>query len=317
MKQVLTCMLRQIAPMFPFPWLQRWTNMPLLLPFYHVVSDELLPHIRHLYPVRTVRQFRDDLDFLLKYYQPVSLQEIGEISQTPGSAVPKFHLTFDDGLRECYDVVMPILLEKGVPTTFFLNSAFVDNRDLMFRYKASLLIESGKRTPADPLTVRYEDRHLLDQWATAAGVHYSEFLADQRPYLSSAQIVEMQSRGFNFGAHSIDHPMYHDLPLEEQLRQTLVSLHDLKTQFGLIDPAFAFPFTDHGVGLSFFEKIQQPFDVPLLTFGSAGVKYDEAPGHFQRFPMEKTTSSTHCMIAAELGSFLLKRMMGRQVVKRR
>lgn len=315
MKQVLTRVLHRIAPMFSIQWLQRQANMPLLLPFYHVVSDDTLPHIRHLYPVRTVRQFRDDLDFLLKYYRPITLREVVEAPASKSS--PSFHLTFDDGLRECYDMVMPILLEKGVPATFFLNSAFIDNCDLMFRYKASLLIESGKKTPADPLTVRYKDRHLLDQWATAAEFDYSDFLVRQRPYLSTAQIMEMKNQGFTFGAHSIDHPRYSDLPLEAQVQQTLLCFHDLESKLGPIDPAFAFPFTDDGVGMAFFNAIQQQFGLPLLTFGSAGVKRDEAPGHLQRFAMEKTTLPPQSMIAAELMSFLLKKMVGRHLVKRR
>ena len=38
------------------------------------------------------------------------------------------HLTFDDGFRELHDVVAPILLRKGIPATFFVNSAFIDNK---------------------------------------------------------------------------------------------------------------------------------------------------------------------------------------------
>jgi hypothetical protein len=55
---------------------------------------------------------------------------------------PLLHLSFDDGLSACYDTIAPILLRKGVPATFFLNPAFIDNKALMFRYKISLCLNA-------------------------------------------------------------------------------------------------------------------------------------------------------------------------------
>ena len=146
----------RVGAFVPFGRLQQWGRPPLFLPFYHLVSDENPSHVRYLYPVRTVRQFRDDLDFFLKNYQPVPLEALWPLAENPAqqpSGRPAMHLSFDDGLRECHDVVMPILLEKGVPATFFLNPDIVDNRDLMFRYKASLLHEAGACQPIRPLSV--------------------------------------------------------------------------------------------------------------------------------------------------------------------
>ncbi len=50
-------------------------NTPVFLPFYHTVSDENLPHILN-YPYRNVAQFEKELDFFLKYFKPVSLEEL-------------------------------------------------------------------------------------------------------------------------------------------------------------------------------------------------------------------------------------------------
>jgi hypothetical protein len=49
-------------------------------------------------------------------------------------------LTFDDGLVECHRFVAPLLKRKGIPAVFFLNNRFIDNLDLFYRYKVSLLI---------------------------------------------------------------------------------------------------------------------------------------------------------------------------------
>ena len=49
-------------------------------------------------------------------------------------------LTFDDGHLEMFEVVAPILSKRGISATFFLNTGFLDNKDMFFRHKASLLI---------------------------------------------------------------------------------------------------------------------------------------------------------------------------------
>ena len=320
MKQALVSLLHSTAPLVPFNRWQHWAKTPLFLPFYHLVSDENPAHVRHLYPVRTVQQFRDDLDFFLKYFRPVGLERVVEQCLPPkgSKTLPRseFHLSFDDGLRECYDVVMPILLEKGIPATFFLNSAFVDNRALMFRYKASLLQASEAALPSNPLRVRYADRHLLDEWAAAAGVDFQAFLEQKQPYLTAEQIQTMQNKGFTFGGHSTDHPLYSQLTLHQQLEQTLDCLRHLKERFHLKHTVFAFPFTDDGVGLAFFTAIHQQLGEPLLTFGGAGLKQDVAPGHLQRFPMERTTLPARRVVSAEYAAYLVKKALGKDTVRR-
>ena len=319
MPHLLHRFLCRAAPLIPLLQWQRWGSAPPFLPFYHLVSDENPRHIRHLYPVRTVRQFRDDLDFFLKNYQPVPLEAFWPQAENPArrsAGRPAMHLSFDDGLRECHDVVMPILLEKGVPATFFLNPDFVDNRDLMFRYKASLLCEAGVGQPIAPLSVPYAQRHLLDDMAAAAGLDFAAFLEKQRPYLSSEQIRTMQGRGFSFGAHSMSHPMYRDLPLREQLGQTLDSLRALRERFGAQSDVFAFPFTDDGVGAVFFQKMHDALGALLRSFGSAGLKFDTVPTHLQRVPMEKTNLPARSTVPAEYAAFWLKKMLGKHRVPR-
>ena len=71
----------------------------------------------------------------------------GETILPPNS----FLLTFDDGFREIYDIIAPILLDKGIPATFFISSGFLDNRELCYQHKASLLVEKVRNgiSPGD------------------------------------------------------------------------------------------------------------------------------------------------------------------------
>lgn len=326
-----------IASLIPFSGLLRASGQKLFLPFYHIVGDEDTPHIRHLYQQRSSKLFEADLNFLLKYFQPIDLPTLIGIAKgnLPLPAKPVMHLSFDDGLRECAEVVAPILLRKGIPATFFLNSAFLDNRALMFRYKASLCMEALSKMPeaAQKTAINkaktlfqkgaienatYSEESAIDAFAQEiASLDFETFLQTQKPYMTTAQVQGLLKTGFSIGSHSIDHPLYADIPLEEQIRQTIVAQDFLRTAFQLDYKVFAFPFSDNGVKRDFFEKIiaEENFD---LTFGGAGLKKDVIERNLQRFPMEtQGLPSAHRMIATEYLYYLLKLPFGKNLLQRK
>jgi peptidoglycan/xylan/chitin deacetylase (PgdA/CDA1 family) len=236
----------------------RHSDTNLIFPFYHTVSDEYLPHIHPLYRPKTVKAFCEDLDFLLKYFQPADMDAVYShcTGKTPVGR-PSFHLSFDDGLREVYDTVAPLLYGKGIPFTVFVNSDFTDNRKLFSRHREALEAQS-----IDP----------------------DAFLNEKRPYLSTAQLKEMQRKGVCIGAHSVDHPHYHALDEKQQVAQTLDSCLFVKQIFEQELSVFAFPFTDAGISGSFFETVFPAVD---LTFGASGIYFRHTGRHIGRIDMEK------------------------------
>jgi len=287
------------------------TNQRLIFPFYHAVSDVVPLHLKHLYLPRGVQQFKNDLEYLLKYYQPISLSELlkiksGEKELTKNS----FHLTFDDGLSEFYHVVAPILKEYGVPATVFLNTNFIDNKSLFYRFKASILYDQLKDSSI--LSISYNDRGKLYELAQQNGVDFDAYLKEQRPYLSSQQIKELIGQGFTFGAHSIDHPLFNQLSIEEQMHQTKESIKTVCHQFNIDYKVFSFPFTDDGVEASFFKTIKEEVDV---TFGCAGLKKQEFDFHHQRIPMEMKASAQQILKTAYV-YYWMKGLIGKNKIKR-
>lgn len=321
------------AGIIPTTLLQKVSGQQLILPFYHAISDEPMPHIRHLYPVKGVKAFIQDLDFLLKYYTPIDYDEFRALAKSGEQPKkPAFLLSFDDGLREFYDVIAPLLLEKGVPAICFLNSGFIDNKDLFYRYKASLLIGELVREPAlserikevfdgsktnaeHLLAMTYQNRELLDAVAGLIGYRFSDFLASRSPYLTSEQIRRLKEQGFHFGAHSIDHPQYQYIGLLEQLRQTEESINTICNIYSIDYKIFSFPFTDYKVSAEFFRRLQAE-DIADHTFGCAGLKKDTAPHHFQRIPFEMANLSGRQILNSELMYYLLKMPLGKNVIRR-
>jgi peptidoglycan/xylan/chitin deacetylase (PgdA/CDA1 family) len=283
----------------------------IILPFYHAVTDDCPIHIKNLYEPRSVESFKSDLDFLLEHFESISLKRLLEIKHN--EEIPDknyFHLTFDDGLSEFYHVVAPILKEKKIHATVFLNSDFIDNKKMFFRFKASILYEILKDESL--LQLSFQEELKLDILAEKNGLDFSNYLIENKPYLSIEQIKELIVDGFTFGAHSKDHPLYKELHIKEQINQTQLSVEEVCSRLDLDYKVFSFPFTDDGVSKSFFETINNQTD---LTFGCAGLKEDSAKNHLQRIPME-TSKSGKDIIKEEYSYYLMKAKVGKNKIVR-
>lgn len=322
-----------IAASLPTELLVTISGQKLIHPFYHAISNEKLAHIDHLYPVKGTKIFMDDLDFLLKHFQPIDYVQFKSV--VTGNLIlnkPSFLLSFDDGLREFYDVIAPILIEKGVPAMVFLNSDFIDNKALFFRYKASIIIDRMLRNAHDKLLVQsllqtdenpipkllkvtYSDKSVLDQIGHTIGLDFNAYLQQNKPYLSKDQIRSLVEKGFHFGAHSVDHPEFQYLDYDEQIRQTEESIFQIRSTFGLDYSIFSFPFTDYNVSQQFFIQLQQQ-NICDMTFGCSGLKTDSAPNHFQRIPLEMANLSAKQIVNAELLYFMAKWPFGRNKLVR-
>ena len=325
-------LIKHIAALLPGPiqtakHIKR-TGLDVIFPFYHAVSNQVLPHTKHLYSLRNTAQFEADLDYLLGHFEAVKMSEFlaGGIRRDPKK--PPMVLSFDDGLIQCYQEIMPILLKKGIPATFFLNNDFIDNKAMFFRFKVSLLLEllpeksevEKERAarilqcPVSELRKRlldlsYLERELIDRVAELWYYSFEAYLSGNPIYLNLHHIADMMKKGFEFGAHGLDHPLFSLLPAHEVLDHIRQSTEDLQTRFGLEYKYFSFPFTDYGVQ---DEIIEELFRRGIIDagFGAAGLKEDRWPGYKQRVPMELAGMGARKILRGELNRRRLRLMMG-------
>jgi hypothetical protein len=195
------------------------TGQRLILPFYHTVSNEPLPHLEYLYPVKTVKNFEKDIQFLLRNYKAISANDV---LSNDFHSIRSFHISFDDGFAECYHIIAPILIKYGVPATFFVSPAFIDNNNMMYRCKASYLLFCFNRNPLKEavlkeiakilgvqpttknlrkalLSLSFHESDKIDTIAQLAGISFTEYLQRQKPYLSTGQLIELSGQGFSIG----------------------------------------------------------------------------------------------------------------------
>ena len=267
--------LDRIVSVIPLPLLRAAAMGRLVTPFYHVVSAKPLAHIRHLYSYKSPAAFERDLIHFKQNFHPVSHEQIvehinGGPRLKPGSA----HITFDDGLTECFTIVRPLLLRHGIPCTFFVCKNFMDNRSLMHRNKVSLCVEqldvlsdqevgraakllSERNGPS--LTSRAQTRawvlgldsrclRQVDEACDALGIDINRFLQEKRPYMSSAEVKQLHDDGFTIGGHTCSHVELDKLSDWSQVTREIVESCEAVCELTHQDMVpFAIPF--NGVNL--------------------------------------------------------------------
>jgi peptidoglycan/xylan/chitin deacetylase (PgdA/CDA1 family) len=322
----------------PISVLETLTAANPVVAYYHIVSDKDVPHVKHLYRFRNVSQFERDLEAFLKVYEPIGLFHLLESVRT-GKALPRhaFLLTFDDGFRELIEVIAPLLTRKGIPATFFLATAFLDNKEMALHNQLSVLIDhieglpekrrtqinhqlskrqlSGESVSEKLLSITYQRKHLVPQIAKSAECDLAGYLRQARPYLSTAEVRNLIAQGFTIGAHSVDHPLYSALTLKEQLQQTCESVSFLANKFGLAYSTFSFPHGDSNVGAEFFKEIYAR-GILDISFGSAGMLKESCSRHFQRFSPENTSMPVGQVLRRHYARSLYKKVLRRQVINR-
>lgn len=305
----------------------RWTAQTEIFPFYHSVSPQSLPHISHLYRVLKPEEFERDLEDLLSVYQAISL---GEYLQQGGSHKGRrtMVLSFDDGLKGCYDYIAPLLRKKGVPAVFFLNNRFIDNRGLFYRYKVSLLIHQARmdcrvreklarflkisenQLESSLRMIGWNQRSLLDALATEAEMDYKSYLRAKPVYMSTEEIKDLLEQGFDVGAHSPEHMAFEEMNPEQMMEQVKSSVKDIKKRFDINSAYFSFPFTSDGVPRSVIEGLLDSGNASALL-GTAGLKQTGLGAYIQRIPMDKYMGGAMDTLKTEYFYYLLKMPLGR------
>lgn len=330
-----------LSSVLPTTQLLKAAGNPVLFPYHHLVSNQKALHIRQLYSYKNEQQFADDLDHMLRYLRPVSADALAAGVNTnqplPSNA---FLITFDDGLREVYDIIAPVLLKKGIPAVFFINPAFVDNKELFYRCKLSLILEalSNNNIKKELLEqcntllnlpalaslselkhavkqINNLNAHIADELGLLLEISFNDFLEQQQPFLTSEQLTELGNKGFTIGAHSWNHPYYHLLTDEEKLEQTISSMNYVITHFKPTVTTFSFPHFDNRLPQSFFDALKQRASIDLL-FGIQNQKYELQNKMLHRFNAERPELPFKKQLNGVLLFMILQRFIGSYMVKR-
>ncbi|HKK88680.1 MAG TPA: polysaccharide deacetylase family protein [Saprospiraceae bacterium] len=315
----------------------KWSGQNLVFPFYHGIYEKTPAFLEGLYAVMTPEQFENHLDALLRHYEPLSPEALvtylrnGKQRETTG-----FFLSFDDGLRSCYETIAPILLRKGIPAAFYVNTDFVDNKALFYRYKNVLLYHqwTSKKNKAlgskladilecpvkelkdRLLNLGFFEEEMRNAVAEALNISFEEFLHENKPYMNWAELKELEQKGFVIGSHGCHHQAYGEMTEQVRRLNTRKSFEILQSRLNLSYRSFSFPFTDDRVPYEFFNWLEREMKIDW-SFGTAGLKNDPVPKHLQRIPMEhKRFKTAQQILREEFSYFMVRGLLRKNTVRR-
>jgi len=117
-------------------------NKKNLIIVYHGIEPDDGPEFIYSKCVKS-SSFKKQIIQLSNHYKIISLEDyinmvIGKTHMKDNYCV----VTFDDGLRGCYDYALPILQELGAQSTFFICSEPLEEKNILTIYKINLLLKN-------------------------------------------------------------------------------------------------------------------------------------------------------------------------------
>lgn len=313
-----------ISDKIPLNGYKKITGQRRIFPFYHSVVEEIPIHLKHLNYNRKLADFEKDIYFFTRHYSSFSTEEINTKSEG-------FHLSFDDGLKEVYEKALPILNKKSIKTTIFVNSDFVDNRDMFYRYKMSLLVEEinnsekamdivcgflgVEKSAAVGELKKIHQAQEIEQMVNLVSLDIESYLHDVRPYLSTSQLIELEQKGHTIANHSAHHYPMNLLTFDLQKQEIIKTTRFLEQNFKSKMRLFSFPFGDTQIKNELFDWLYHQENY-FYSFGVSGMKKDDHQQHIHRISMEYDGFSAEQILKFEYFYFVLKSFLGKNRVKR-
>lgn len=267
----------------------KYRDSSLRIVYYHVISDD---NPEYYFPNKalSVRDFKEHIQFFKKKYDIISLEEALYLSSQNLSLKNKLVITFDDGFKENYSLIAPILNEVKVSATFFIISSCIDNADLMWRNKI-LLFEKYKKENIHKIVDDISDEFSLNKptskqnilqwsfqewpmkdkekivnrlWERVMPFQLKEYLEKVNPYCTAKEIKELSDAGFGIGSHSHTHPIFSRLNYEDFSTEILKCTSILTSITKKEISCFSYPFGDRSS--SDFERKFSRLDSKKWTF---------------------------------------------------
>ncbi|MBF0153479.1 MAG: polysaccharide deacetylase family protein [Magnetococcales bacterium] len=136
----------------------------LTIVMYHYVRDmpsTPWPAIKGL----LTSHFEGQLDYIRRHYSVCTLEQLLAATRDEGDPLPENAclLTFDDGLRDHYETVLPRLLDRKMTGCFFPIADPVENREVVIVHKVHHILAAG----VEMERLFHELLELIDAWREA------------------------------------------------------------------------------------------------------------------------------------------------------
>jgi len=200
------------------------------------------------------------LDYLRRHFSVVPLADI--IARLESGQRLESHaiaLTIDDGRRNCYDWMFPLLREFRMPATFFVVSSFIRRDDWIWTDKVLWLSEQPSR-PSDLAPAQLENffcrmnglrpevrTSVIETIASGMGVPIPREPPSKYAPCSWKELREMADSGLvEIGSHSVSHPILSSITDDESWRELTMSREQIEEGMGRPVRFFCYPNGQRG-----------------------------------------------------------------------
>lgn len=229
---------------------RRFTSPRAVILGYHSVQDrpELFASFLGSGLTHPTCIFQRQMELLARKYTPVNIEAITlflrEGARLPRNAVA---VTFDDGYRDNYEIVGPILQRLGIPATFYLTAGWIGTNEIPWFCRLRHAFGTTSRTEwndpmraqlwnlSDPenrkaaLSAAFDLAAAMDHDTCQAAVHAIEQqlavvpLAFDGPLMMTWENAkELYKAGHVIGSHTMSHPNVAHLRGEGAMRWELI-----------------------------------------------------------------------------------------------
>ena len=285
------------------------TKKSFRIVYSHMISDSI--HSYYSNSQVSEANFVRQIKWYKKHFKIISLEEALARAESKYSLDGYLSITIDDGFRECYDIIAPILLQEKTTATFFLITDCIDNKKLMWRNKLLYLINSvpgdiiikflsanptispSKNLLADSMKwgVNNNDKYSDFLWDNLVNISQDEWLDLNKPYMTTKQILELLDIGFSIGSHTKSHPICDNLDYKDFEEEVVDSVSFLEREFSTKILSFAYPFGSRAKK-EYETKLLNNTDLKMILGVRDSFGNKSNPSEWERIGMENKNAQS-------------------------
>jgi peptidoglycan/xylan/chitin deacetylase (PgdA/CDA1 family) len=212
--------------------------------------------------------FETQMKYLVQNYEILSLDKLVQITKS-GKLLPEkaVVVTLDDGYKDNYLYAYPVFRKYNIPATIFLTTGYIGGSELFWWDKVAYIIENStsikkldlkdlgsyslqsepdrthvKTIICEKLTKLPDNKKnsVIKNLLNTCQVEIPRDLG-KKLVLSWEEVKEMDNAGVTFGAHSVNHPILINMPLEQSKNEIVQSKRDIEEKLGKEVTAFSYP----------------------------------------------------------------------------
>jgi peptidoglycan/xylan/chitin deacetylase (PgdA/CDA1 family) len=208
-------------------------------------------------------EFEEEVDYLKKHFTIVSLHAlVNGLTSNETNGRDQVVLTFDDGLKNNFTVVYPIICRLKVPVTFFLCPGLIESGNWIWTYETRTRLASLSDSERNEFAVRRgiggggidkivkwmktlgtHDRQKMDAALRAATSAFQPSAKDREAYdlMNWKEACAMDPAMVTIGSHTNTHPILPTLTPEEATVELETSRMILEGKTGRTVDLFCYP----------------------------------------------------------------------------